>query len=135
MKRFLLDTGIAGDYINRRRGVFDRARKEAASGNRIGISIIVLAELYYGIERSVSREKNLQRLTAALSNLTIWPLTESGTARYGSLAAELRRTGRLIPTADMLTAAIALTLGNCTVVSKDTDFAAVPGLDVENWAE
>jgi hypothetical protein len=39
MKRFLLDTGIASDYVNRRRGVFDRARQEASSGNRIGIAL------------------------------------------------------------------------------------------------
>ncbi len=31
-------------------------------------------------------------------------------------------------------AAIALCLGNCTVVSKDGDLSAVPGLNVENWA-
>ncbi len=35
---------------------------------------------------------------------------------------------------DLQIAAIALCLGNCTVVSKDSDLAAVPGLSVENWA-
>jgi tRNA(fMet)-specific endonuclease VapC len=35
----------------------------------------------------------------------------------------------------MMIAAIALTLGNCTVVSNDSDLLAVPGLTVENWAE
>jgi tRNA(fMet)-specific endonuclease VapC len=34
---------------------------------------------------------------------------------------------------DMMIAAIALTLGSCTVVSADTDLAGVPGLAVENW--
>jgi hypothetical protein len=33
MKRYLLDTGIAGCYIDRRRGVFERAR---AGGIQIG---------------------------------------------------------------------------------------------------
>ena len=35
---------------------------------------------------------------------------------------------------DIQIAAIALTLGNCTVVTTDADFAAVPGLRTENWA-
>jgi tRNA(fMet)-specific endonuclease VapC len=35
---------------------------------------------------------------------------------------------------DMMVAAIAFSLGNCTVVSADSDLAAVPGLTVENWA-
>jgi tRNA(fMet)-specific endonuclease VapC len=35
---------------------------------------------------------------------------------------------------DIMIAAVALTLGNTTVVTKDSDLAAVPGLTVENWA-
>ena len=34
---------------------------------------------------------------------------------------------------DIMVAAIAFSLGNCTVVSSDTDLTAVPGLTVENW--
>lgn len=34
---------------------------------------------------------------------------------------------------DIQIAAIALTLGNCTVVTTDSDLSAVPGLPVENW--
>ena len=32
-------------------------------------------------------------------------------------------------------AAIALTLGDCVVVSKDSDLRAVPGLTVEDWSQ
>jgi tRNA(fMet)-specific endonuclease VapC len=35
---------------------------------------------------------------------------------------------------DMQVAAIARSLGNCTVVSTDSDLADVPGLVVEDWA-
>jgi hypothetical protein len=31
MRRFLLDTGIAGDFIDHRRGVYDHARQEFES--------------------------------------------------------------------------------------------------------
>lgn len=59
MTRFLLDTGIAADFIDRRRGVYERARHEIAHGNRIGIGMPVLAELVYGVERSASRDRNM----------------------------------------------------------------------------
>lgn len=62
MSRYLLDTGIASDFANRRRGVFERARLETSRGNRIGIAIPVLAELHFGVELSASRERNLQKL-------------------------------------------------------------------------
>ena len=35
---------------------------------------------------------------------------------------------------DIQVAAIALALGQCTVVSEDTDLSVVPGLSIENWA-
>jgi tRNA(fMet)-specific endonuclease VapC len=34
---------------------------------------------------------------------------------------------------DIMVAAIAFSLGDCTVVTSDTDLADVPGLTVENW--
>jgi len=36
---------------------------------------------------------------------------------------------------DIQIGAIALTLGDCTVVTSDSDFAAVPGLAVEDWTK
>ena len=47
MRRFLLDTGIAGLFLDRKRGVFERAEAETAKGNRVGIAGPVLAELAF----------------------------------------------------------------------------------------
>ncbi len=53
MKKFLLDTGIAGDYINHRLGVFERAREEVVRGNRVGIGMPVLGELSFLASKAV----------------------------------------------------------------------------------
>jgi tRNA(fMet)-specific endonuclease VapC len=134
MKRYLLDTGIAGDYINNRHGVRQRAQDEVRRGNRIGICVPVLGELYYGVENSATRDRNLQLLLSALGRLRVWPFTNDAAEEYGWLFAELRRIGRPMQVVDIQLAAIALTLGNCTVVTTDTDLDAVPGLATENWA-
>jgi tRNA(fMet)-specific endonuclease VapC len=133
VNRYLLDTNMAGDLIDKRHGVDDRAREVRRNGGRIGIGIPVLAELYYGVEFSSTRDKNLQRLHRAMASLTIWPFEEKAAAEFGRIRAELRRLGRPMQVIDMMIAAIAFTLGNCTVVSADSDLAAVPGLTVENW--
>jgi tRNA(fMet)-specific endonuclease VapC len=134
MRRYLLDTGIAQDFINRRNAV--RARVDAArlKGNRIGICTPVLGELWSGIEGSVSRDRNLHRLRLALARLVVWPYTNEAAEQFGRVFAELRRIGRPMQQIDLMVAAIAFSLGNCTVVSKDLDLSAVPGLMVENWA-
>jgi predicted nucleic acid-binding protein len=77
MRPYLLDTGIAGDFVTRRRGVYELARDEVGRGNRIGIGIPVLAELAYGIEHSTSCERNMQRLRGALAALKAWPFDHS----------------------------------------------------------
>jgi tRNA(fMet)-specific endonuclease VapC len=59
---------------------------------------------------------------------------ERGRAEYGRLRAELDRIGRPMQQIDVMIAAIAFALGSCTVVTSDSDLAAVPGLAVENWA-
>jgi tRNA(fMet)-specific endonuclease VapC len=69
-----------------------------------------------------------------MAAFTIWPLTPLAAKTYGRVYAESRRKGRPIQVIDMQIAAIVLCLGNCTVVSKDSDLPAVPGLSVENWA-
>ena len=38
MRRFILDTGTARLYLDRKRGVFERAAAEVAKGNRVGIA-------------------------------------------------------------------------------------------------
>jgi tRNA(fMet)-specific endonuclease VapC len=94
MKRFLLDSGIAQDFMNRRNGVLERMDAERRRGNRIGICTPVLGELWSGIEGSKSRDRNLHKLRGALSRLAIWPYDEAAAERYGFLFAELRRIGR-----------------------------------------
>jgi tRNA(fMet)-specific endonuclease VapC len=134
MKRYLLDTGIMGHFINHRKGVDDRVREVRRGGAKIGTCLPVIAELFFGIELSESRGENLKRLRHALTRIVWWPLDEAAAQEYGRIAADLRRRGRTIQQIDMQVAAIALSLGNCTVVSTDRDLTEVSGLHVENWA-
>jgi tRNA(fMet)-specific endonuclease VapC len=70
-----------------------------------------------------------------LAGLTVWPFDEKAAAEFGRLRAELRRRGRPMQVIDIMIAAVALSLGNTTVVSADSDLSAVPGLTVEDWSK
>ena len=135
MKRhYLFDTGIAQDFQAGRRGIRERAIAHRKNGDRIGICVPVLGELWSGVECSSSRERNLALLKQALASLVIWPYSVEAAKEFGRIFAELRRTGRIIQQIDMQIGAISRTLPNCTVVSKDSDFQAITGITVENWA-
>lgn len=130
---YLLDTGIAQDFQARRRGVREHAIALRKLGHRIGICVPVLGELWSDVEFSSTREHNEELLWRALSFLFIWPYTTQAAEEYGRIYAELRRAGRHIQQIDMQIGAIARTLRNCVVVSKDSDLSAISGITVENW--
>jgi tRNA(fMet)-specific endonuclease VapC len=134
VKRYLLDTGIMGDFINRRRGVDRLAAEARTRGDRVGTCWPVIGELWFGVERSVTRELNRERLIRALSRIPKWPFEDEAAQHFGRIRHELRRDGRVMSVVDMQLAAIAFALGNCTVVTKDGNLSAVPGLQLENWA-
>ena len=134
MKRYLLDTGIAADYSNRRGGAFARARKALADGARLGLGAPVLGELWDGVFYSATRGFNEGLLKRHLGHFASWPFEQAVALEYGRLAADLRQRGRVMQQIDIHIAAIALTLDDCIVVSKDADLREVTGLAIENWA-
>ena len=134
IRRYLLDTGIAQDFQADRRGVRARVDAERRLGHRIGICVPVLGELWAGVEGSASRERNARLLRHALSRLFLWPYSPDTAAEYGRIFTKLKQAGCPIQQIDIQIAAIARTLPNCVVVTKGSDFQAISGITVENWA-
>ena len=135
MTRYVLDSGIAGDFIARRGPVPARVRAARAAGDRVGLCTPILAELAGGVLNSNQPDRNLAILRSRIASLSLWLFDKAAAYEYGRLYAELRRLGRPIQTPDLQIAAIALSLGQCVVVSKDSDLRAVPGLVVEDWSQ
>jgi len=134
-RRYLLDTGPAQDFQDRRGDVRSRALALRRNGHRVGICIPVLGELWSGVEFSSNRERNRASLLEALRILSIWPFTPQAAERFGVIFAEVRKAGRVIQQIDMQIGAVAQTLPNCIVFSKDADLKAIPGIVVEDWTK
>ena len=90
MKRYLLDTGIMGDFINHRHDVDVRVREERRHGARVGTCLPVVAELFYSAEFSASRDKNLKRIRRSLTGIVCWRFERPAAEEYGRIAAHLR---------------------------------------------
>jgi tRNA(fMet)-specific endonuclease VapC len=134
MRRYLLDSGPAQDFLFQRRGVAERVEKAKMDGAKIGICVPVLGEIVGGLEASDSREASWKIARRRLGKLVCWPYDSAAAYEYGRLVAELKRLGRPMQHIDVQIAAIAITLGNCTVVTTDSDLAAIQKLNVENWS-
>ena len=95
-------------------------------------SIIVLAELRFGLAKSPSarRSKLVDRLLESLPVVDWAPPAET---RYGEIRAELERRGMPIGGNDLFIAAHALALDATLVTANEREFGRVPGLRIENW--
>jgi len=133
MTRYLLDTNALADAIFRRRGVHVRAEEARLRGARIGTCSPVVAELLGGIEYSSTRDSNMVIANRRLASIRIWPFELENAREYARRYAILRKTGITVGHIDLMVAATARLLGNCTVVSTDSDLTRIQGLNVENW--
>ena len=103
--KYLLDTNIIVDYLH---GKFLLPEKVIVEGS--GISIISLAELYYGAYNSNNPDKSIANLKDMLSSLGIEAVKlDDGIAhRFGKLKTTLRKSGQLVDGFDLLIASTAL---------------------------
>lgn len=131
--RYLLDSGPAFDYLFKRKGIDARVGALRQDGCKVGICVPVLGEIVGGLEASGSRDSSWKTARPRLAQLICWPYEKTAAYVYGQIFAELKKSGRVIQQIDKQVAAIALTLGDCTVVSYDSDLKAIPGLTVEDW--
>lgn len=101
----------------------------------IGISVITLAELRYGVSKSQHQSKNQIALDEFILPLEIAAWDESATQRYGELRSTLEKLGTPIGALDTLIAAHALSLGVTLVTNNTREFKRVLGLNVVDWIE
>ena len=122
----MLDTSA---YAHFRRG--HPATVEILSvAERVFISTITLGELEGGFSLGSRADENRHTLRDFLDEpfVAVVPIDSEVARRYGALFASLRRAGMPIPTNDIWIAAAALQVG-ARVVTFDTDFTRIPGLD------
>jgi tRNA(fMet)-specific endonuclease VapC len=129
--KYLLDTNICIYIINERpKQVAERFRRFAAT--EIGISSVSVAELAFGVAKSLSA-RNRTAFEQFLLPLEVAAFDLAAAFAYGDLRAELERRGQPIGPFDLQIAAHALSLGVTLVTNNGREFRKVPGLVVENW--
>lgn len=133
----LLDTNAVVALLrNRPPSVRERLRQAISQGMTVGISAVVLYELWYGVARSERRRENAERLHVFLAGaLAVVPFEGDDAAVAGDLRAELERAGTPIGPYDLLIAAQAVRTGSTLVTANTAEFARVPRLVREDWSK
>jgi tRNA(fMet)-specific endonuclease VapC len=130
--KYLLDTNVCVDYLNGRYPAVTRAIQKA-SPDDLCVSSIAVAELRYGAEKSMHRQRNHARLEVFLSEIPCVNFDREAASFYGRVRTALEKRGTLIGPYDLQIAAHALALGLVLVSDNTREFRRVKGLKIANW--
>lgn len=104
-----------------------------AEPGEIGLSSIVLAELYYGAARVPSPERLLAYIQEFMAGLVALPWGNAAAEHYGQIRFALDRVGTPLGSMDLMIAAHARSLDAILVTNNQKHFRRVPGLRLTNW--
>lgn len=129
---YMLDTNICS-YVIKQHPPQVLEKFETIAADQLGISVITLAELQYGVMKSSKPAFNQNILDEFVSYLDIWPWEIDIVKIYGEIRTDLERKGTPIGAMDLMIAAHCLSLDCILVTNNLREFERVPDLAVENW--
>ena len=131
--KYLLDTNI---FIAALKGVGSVQKKlEITPLSDIVLSPVVLGELLLGVEKSLFKQKNAERLAKVTERIELVAIDKNVSQQYSVIRAYLEKKGQTIGANDYWIAAQGLALNAVLVTDNTREFKRVPGLSVENWLE
>jgi tRNA(fMet)-specific endonuclease VapC len=117
------------------KGMFNLNDKfEKADPDNCFISEITLAELKFGVENSVKKEKNQKALDDFVTGVKIIPIYHS-IDFYASEKARLRKAGTPIDDFDLLIGATAVTHNLIMVTNNIREFERINGIRIDDWSK
>jgi tRNA(fMet)-specific endonuclease VapC len=131
---YLLDTNIC-IYLIKKKSKSLQNRIEKEKPYTIAISAVSVAELEFGVAKSLYPEKNKQALLEFLSPFEIVPFSEIDCEAYGILRAYLENIGTPIGPYDLQIAAQCLYRDYCLITNNLKEFKRIKGLKIENWTK
>ncbi len=130
---YMLDTNICAYILRERpRAVKEKLEQASEAGAQVGLSSIVVAELFYGAFRKGS-PRLLKVIEDFVEAFEVFNFDFRAAKEYGKLRAELEKRGEIIGPYDLQIAAHALVLNAVLVTNNEREFLRIAHLKVENW--
>jgi tRNA(fMet)-specific endonuclease VapC len=131
MTAYLLDTNHASAMLKKNAALLGRIQN-AGVATELGVPLPVIAELWFMVFNSSRVQRNAEDLDRLLIGLLRWEFSEDAAKEFGRIKAEIRRSGFMIPDADIQIAAIAR-VNDMVVLTADKHFGYIANLRIENW--
>lgn len=129
--RLVLDTNTCIYALKLEGRVVERLRDH--SPDDLGVTIITVAELWFGAQKSARPALARREMDRFLEPFGVLPFDRGAAEAYARSRLALERMGRPIGERDLLIASIALARGLAVVTHNTSEFGRVPGLKTEDW--
>ena len=129
---YMLDTDICAFVLRRSSEVLLERIQQVPIEQQI-ISMVTLAELFYGVLESNKKKANRAGVDAFVRHVTVKDWSRDAAEHYAEIRADLKKKGQMIGANDLMIAAHARSLDATVVTNNVKNFGRVKGLKVENW--
>jgi tRNA(fMet)-specific endonuclease VapC len=130
MPRFMLDTNMCIYLMKNQPEQVARRFAECYVGDVV-MSAVTYAELEYGVSACENKARERRNLAALIDDIPVAPFDVAAAQAYGPVREATRE--RKKDALDKLIAAHAISLDVVLVTNNERDFAAYPGIKLENW--
>ena len=126
-----LDTAFLADLFRKNPAAEMKLKEFVDAREEISITVMTVAELYYGAYKSNRLEEEKAKVEQIKRKFLILEMNESGAQKFGELLSRLEKSGKTISDRDVLIAAIAISKGENTIVTRnEKDFSRISELSV-----
>jgi tRNA(fMet)-specific endonuclease VapC len=126
----LLDTDICIELL---RGNFNVIERRQGYDEKVAISFMTVAELFYGAEKSNNKNKNANLIMEFLLTVVIIHSDLEILIKFGKLKALLGKAGNILSDADLFIAATAIVKCNILITGNVNHFKRIEELRLESW--
>ena len=126
----LLDTDICIELL---RGNYNVIERRQGYDEKVAISFMTVAELFYGAEKSNDKGKNTNLIEEFLLTVDIIHSDLEILIKFGKLKALLGKSGNILSDADIFIAATAIVKCNMLISGNANHFKRIEALRIENW--
>lgn len=130
MNGYLLDTNVCVEFFKKNSRIGHRM--EQLESGQLYISVITLAELKYGAQKSDRQQHHLNLIESFLDEVEVLSI-DMCIDKFASEKVRLSKAGSLVDNFDLLIGATAVHHGLTLVTNNTKHFQRIQGIQLEDW--
>ena len=129
----IADTSFIIDIMKSNKEAIEKAEEIGKSGSTIAVTSISIFELFVGVELSIKKDQERNKITRILNGLSIISFDEDSAREAGRIFAQKRRNGSTIDPEDSMIAGICARRNEILITRNIKHFKDIEGVKIEAY--